>query len=381
MGSTAAQRMRIAALAGAGCALCAPRAAAQDAEPIHLSYDAPPTCGSETAFLDLVGRDGGPFVLAPETEPARSFRVHLEGDGPFRGTLVVRESDGTEATREMSGARCDDVARSLAVLMALSLEPPPAGPLAPESLPAGPLTPETPPAGPLAPETPASASATPLPGLAEPLPAVPGFAAAIPGAGSPDPSGSSDDGPVSLRPPQGWRLDLSGETTLGTGAMPYLDLGLAAYAELLDETPSFLTPSIRIGLDLSKNQGDGFVTTVRRVVGRLDACSLRLVLSRPWSDDAFTLQPCARIDVGRIGVEASEPWAEVETARLWVAPAGLVRLRWTSPRVFIELEGGVAVPLVRERFAFASGLSSPSPDFEVPPIALTTGFGFGVFIL
>jgi hypothetical protein len=364
MGSTVAQHVRIAALAGAGCALWAARAAAQDAEPIHLSYDAPPTCGTEGAFLDIVGRDGGPFVLAPETEPARSFRVHLEGDGPFRGTLVVRESDGAEATREMSGARCDDVVRSLAVLVALSLEPP---------LP--------PPAEPLTPETPASAPATPPPGPAEPLPAVPGFAAAIPGAGSPDPSGPSDDGPVSLRPPQGWRLDLSGETTLSTGAMPYLDLGLAAYAELLDETPNFLTPSIRIGIDLSKDQGDGFVTTIRRVVGRLDACSLRLVLSRPWSDDAFTLQPCARIDVGRIDVEASEPWAEVETARLWVAPAGLVRLRWTSPRIFVEFEGGVAVPLVRERFAFASGLSSPSPDFEVPPIALTTGLGFGVFIL
>jgi hypothetical protein len=364
MGSIAVQRVRIAALVGAFCAFCAPRAAAEDAEPIHLTYDAPAGCASEPAFLDIVGRDGGQFVLAPDTQPARSLLVHREGDGPFRGTLVVRESDGIEATREMSGARCDDVVRSLAVLVALTLEPP-------VPTPAEPPTPETPPPPP----------PTPPSGLLEPLPAVPGLAAAITGTASPDLSGSSDDGPVSARPPQGWRVDVSGETTLSTGAIPSLDLGLAAYAELLDETPSFLAPSIRVGVDLSKNQGDGFLTTVRRLVGRLDVCSFRLVLSRPWSDDAFTLQPCARIDVGRIDVEASEPWAEVDTTRLWIAPAGLLRLRWTSPRMFVELEGGAAVPLVRERFAFGPEISNPSSDFEVPPIALTTGLGFGVFIL
>jgi hypothetical protein len=364
MGSIAVQRARIAALVGIACALCAPRAAAEDTEPIHLAYDAPAGCASEAAFLDIVGRDGGQFVLAPETQPARSLLIHLEGDGPFRGTLVVRETDGTEATREMSGARCDDVVRSLAVLVALSLEPPVSSPSEPT------------------PATLSPAPSIPPPAPAEPLPDVPGLAAAIPGTESPDPSGSSDDGPVSVRPPQGWRLDVSGETTLSTGAVPSLDLGLAAYVELLDETPSFLAPSIRVGVDLSKNQGDEFLTTVRRLVGRLDVCSFRLVLSRPWSDDAFTLEPCARIDVGRIDVEAFEPWAKVGAARLWVAPAGLLRLRWTSPRIFVELEGGVAVPLVRERFAFGPvGFTNPSPDFEVPPIALTTGLGFGVFIL
>jgi hypothetical protein len=364
MGSIAVQRARIAALVGIACALCAPRAAAEDAEPIHLAYDAPAGCASEAAFLDIVGRDGGQFVLAPATQPARSLRLHLEGEGPFRGTLVVRETDGTEATREMTGARCDDVVRSLAVLVALSLEPVP-----PHVVP----TPETPPVSPTAsePEVPPPAPTGPV----EPLPAVPGLAAAIPGTESREPSGSSDDGPVSVRPPQGWRVDVSGETTLSTGAVPSLDLGLAAYVELLDETPSFLTPSIRVGVDLSKNQGDEFFTTVRRLVGRLDVCSFRLVLSRPWSDDAFTLQPCARLDVGRTDVEAFDTWAEVDAARLWVAPAALLRLRWTSPRIFVELEGGVAVPLVREHFM------TPESDFEVPPIALTTGLGFGVFLL
>ncbi len=354
MESTPVWRAWIAALAGTGCALCAPRAAAGDAEPIHLTYDAPAGCASESVFLDIVGRDGGQFVRAPVTQSARSFTVHLDGDGPVRGRLVVGDRDGTEATREMSGARCDDVVRSLAVLVALSLEPPIPPPAEPPPAPFGP---------------------------AQPL-LVPGLAAAIPGTESSlDRSGSSDDGPVSVQRPQGWRIDVSGAATLDTGAIQSLDPGLAAYAELLDETPSFLAPSIRIGVEIGADQGDIFLTTVRRLVGRLDACSFRAVLSRPWSDDAFTLQPCARIDIGRIDVEASDPWAAVHAARLWVAPAGLLRLRWTSPRIFVELEGGVAVPLVRERFAFGPGVSTPSPDFEVPPIALTTGLGFGVFIL
>ena len=347
MGSV--RRTSIAALVGASCALCATRAGAQDAESIHFAYDAPAGCPRESEFLDLVGRDGGQFVPASGSQPARSFTVHIEEGDAVSGRLVVREADGSEAVREMGGARCDDVVRSLAVLVALALEP--FVPTVPE-----PTVREAPPSG------------SP----------VPGFAVADPGVES---SPELPEGDATARPPRtGWRLDISGEGTLSKGAAPSLDPGLALYVEALDESPHFLAPSIRVGFEIGATEGVSYVSAFKRIVGRLDACSLRAVLSRPWSDDAFTLEPCARLDVGRIVVGSTQDWGEVEARRLWIAPAALLRLRWTSPRFFVEAEGGAAFPLVRERFSF-SGYVSGVPDFVVPPIAMTTGLGFGGFLL
>ena len=112
----------------------------------------------------------------------------------------------------------------------------------------------------------------------------------------------------------------------------------------------------------------------------MDACPWRAMLSRPWSDDAFTLQACARTDVGRLDVETPNlgiPGTRTgEAKRLWLSPAALLRVRWTSPRFFVEVEGGVAFPLLRERFFLQDALV-----FEVPPVAETTGFGLGWFFL
>ncbi len=342
---------------------------AEGAEAVHLSYDAPSRCPSENDFLDMVARDGGGLAAAPELQPARSFLLRVSGTAPVTGTLVVRERNGTAAQREVVDVECDVVVRALAVLVALSLD-------SPDAAPSDPRTSEVPTASPPASGPPETA---PEPELAGPLPPVPGMAASSPVI---DPPASEiDQGPVGRRPPRGWRIDVSAEGTLSTGAMPSLDPGLAAYVELLDETPRFLSPSIRLGAETGLSQGGPFPDSVifRRFVGRLDACPFRGVLARPWSDDAFTLQPCVRLDIGRIEVEESESWATVDAARLWVAPAGLLRLRWTSPHLFVEAEGGISFPLVREHFS-TGGSYAENLDFEVPPRAMTSGLGLGAFI-
>ena len=128
----------------------------------------------------MVARDGGRIVRAPDALEAPSFVVHVQGTEAVSGHLVVREGNGTEAVRELIAARCDDVVRSLAVLVALSVQPP--APMAP---------------------------ASPLPS-----PPVPGFAASNPGPEpEPEPPDLGDE-PVVLRPHQGWRLDVSLEGTL-----------------------------------------------------------------------------------------------------------------------------------------------------------------------
>ena len=70
----------------------------------------------------MVARDGGHLVRALEGETARTFLVTIEGAHSIAGRLVVREADGTETARPISGDRCEDVVRSLAVLVALSLQ-------------------------------------------------------------------------------------------------------------------------------------------------------------------------------------------------------------------------------------------------------------------
>src|ERR1019366_5102030 len=158
MDSRPSRRATIAALVGAGWAVCAPRASADDAQPVHIAYDAPTQCPSAGDFLGMVAADGGRLVQALDPQPARAFEVHAGGAGPFGGRRVVRDMDGTEATREVNGVRCDDVVRSLAVLVALLLQPPSSTPSAAE--------------------TPASSPSEPEP---VPSPPVAGIAASIPG--------------------------------------------------------------------------------------------------------------------------------------------------------------------------------------------------------
>jgi hypothetical protein len=334
---------------------------ADPVRPVQLSYAATATCPSESDFLDMVAADGGRLVRSLDAAPARSFSVQVTGGHPATGKLVTRESGGGDAVRELDGADCDDVARAIALVVAMSVD-------APYALPPLPLAAETPP---VAPE--------PATGAAAPLPPVPGLAASTPGNDALlEPDEVRREAP---RAPHGRRIDFSAEGTLGTGTRPSISPGLAVYLEWLNESPKLLSPSIRAGFQLDKEQAWTDLIAVQRVVGRLDACALRAVVSQPWSDDAFSLEPCLRIDVGNVNVRTWANGSEVEEHALWFAPAGILRLRYLTRGLFFELEGGVVVPLVRERFAFGpDAYPNDARDFEIPPIAVTSGLGFGVFL-
>ena len=140
------------------------RASAQEARTVHVSYDVPAGCPSESDFLDMVARDGG--LLQARGRARRSFEVRVTGTAPVVGRVVVREGDGREGVRELDGPRCEDVVRAVAVVVALSIDAPLATP--PEGV-------ETP--------LPRPAPVDPAPESAEPLPPVPGIAAAIPEVG------------------------------------------------------------------------------------------------------------------------------------------------------------------------------------------------------
>ncbi len=358
------RRIGVAVLVGAVVASCAARASAQDTKPVRLTYDAPAGCPTESDFREH-GRPRRRIGSRPAStvrSPTRSVVVHIESSDAVVGTLVVRADDGTDAMREIQGDRCEDVARSLAVLVALVAEP---------ALPAPP-----------APVAQGAVSVAPAPLQPAPPLAVPGLAAPADGT---QPESPEFEPPDEEPSPHRWRLGIEGEGTLTRGVSPGSNPGIAGYVELADVSNRVLAPTVRLGVELAADETLDNVGTYRRLVGRLDACPWQAALSRPWSDDAFTLQACARIDVGRIEVDPTPPTtapSAPDVQRLWVAPAGLVRMGWRSPSLFLALEGGVASPLLRQRFWVHDDALEP-PAFTLPPPLLTwtAGLGMGGFFL
>src|SRR5271170_628096 len=172
------------ALAVCAVAFHAVPSRAVEPEPVHFSYSAQPECPSEDEFLDAVARDGGLLDRVGSQLSARGFAVRLTTGERAVGRLVVTGIDGREAARTIEGERCEDVARSLAVLVALSLDPKPTSP----------------------------------PSLPPPRPWG-------------EPSGPADRSHVDLEPPvERWRLGLSAEGTLSSGVSPTLLAGIALYA-------------------------------------------------------------------------------------------------------------------------------------------------------
>ena len=91
---------------------------------------------------------------------------------------------------------------------------------------------------------------------------------------------------------------------------------------------------------------------------------------------------CARVDVGKIDVQTWVQGTQVDEPQLWLATAGLFRFRWMTKAFFVELEGGVVVPIARTLFTFGTDPYPVDPrDFEVPPLAGTTGLGLGLIFL
>jgi hypothetical protein len=329
----------VAAIAVASIASTRPAHAANP-ERAHLRYDVPSGCPAEADFLDMVARDGGSLVRAGTDERARTFTIVLAGVSPVTGRLVVREEDGTEAVRAIAGDHCDEVARALAVLVALSAHPTPAAD------------------GPVPPMVTANL-----------------------------PKESPSPRPSDARPSR-WRFGLSLAGTYSGEAGTRLVPGYAGFLELEYDRASVVSPSFRLGADIGSswtNAKPAMATfgmpplptpdlATQKTVARLEGCPFRWVAAQPWATDALTAQTCARVDVGRLDAYSST--FSTDSVRPWVAVGATLRARWAFPRVFFEYEGGAMFPLIRERYyALTTEL------FAVPAAAFVMNFGIGGFIL
>jgi hypothetical protein len=89
---------------------------------------------------------------------------------------------------------------------------------------------------------------------------------------------------------------------------------------------------------------------------------------------------CVRGDVGALTSEGQGNGVDAGgTRNSWAAVGTLLRIRSVSSGFFIDGEGGVVFPLVRDRFVGEFG-GTPTQIFAVPVAAVTMGLGIGAFL-
>lgn len=110
----------------------APSARAQDAGPptaveaVHFTYAADETCPSKEEFTALLTARGASFAESDAAARALDVSLHRASPGAPTWTGTMRVVDGSStATRSIGASTCAELARSLAILSSLALNPPP----------------------------------------------------------------------------------------------------------------------------------------------------------------------------------------------------------------------------------------------------------------
>jgi hypothetical protein len=309
-----------------------PAHADQRAPSIRLDYSAPTGCPDRVEFFELVRLRASSVRLVEAGEEARRFSVRLEKDDSeellYRGRLV-KPGKADEVARTLEGTSCDEVARGLALIIAIELGPT-------ESRPA--------PSSPVAPAT----------------------------ARPSRQSARSPQGPrgFDLAVLAGASVGLT--SSIGPQAAPTLQAGV----ELRSMSgPWFLRPSLRLAASVARalemRDREGTVNAT------LASALLRVCpLTVPGLGPRLAIEPCATVELGRLFSTGQTPKAELSTDSPWRAVGGAVHvLGWASRAVFLEADLALFAPLDRYR----SFLTNPErPLFETPEIGFRWCLGGGV---
>lgn len=339
-----------------------PRAALAEEHPrFRLVYEArAEACPNAQSFLGQIRERTSRPRLAEDGEPASLVTVGLRamGDGRVEGSVTIRDAEGNagpgrappeasaQEERSVDGASCVEVAKALALVVALVLDPDAKrGEVLPPTLPPPPQRPE-PPSTPVArarghrPVFGAVLGAGIIGGIgpaAAPLGRVglevglevePDAVEGAPGsASSPSRASSSARGPVVTWLPLA-RLTLEGALTSSA-----LDAGTHRY--------SWWTFA-------------------------LQTCPLQTHVGR------FVGSPCLGFQGGlHRGATEGIPTSG-SRSELWLAPEGLARIAYAlSPELAVELEGAAVVPLRPTRFFLAPNRTL----HQVPDVLGTVSLG------
>lgn len=309
--------------------------AADATEPIRIEYRAEDAagCPSRAEFEAQVFARTVGARSATEGERVRTFIVELRQEGArVAGSLVVEERDGATMARRVSGSRCLDVARVLALATALAIDP--RAELAPRQTLEELSAPEPPPES--GPPSNVGAAAS-----REPAPAV-------------------------------WTPRLALGVSASFLAAPKPALGASMLLGF--DTPRVTSLSM-VGLELVYRQaGSGVVRDASArfhfYVARPTLCALGVALAV-----SLRVAPCAVVEAGGVtGIGSGIPNQSSKT-RFWVAGDVLLRLELDlSQAWFVTLEGGAQFPLTRYRFVF----ENPNTKIhDVPVLTATSALRVG----
>ena len=313
----------------AACLLLTRAAAAEDGFALRIQ---PPTlagCPSREAIEQALRARDLTFHTPPPGAPATELRIEVRPAGErLLGSLDLLLLDGNHTQRELHGATCEEVTRSLSLVAALALAPLHAAPASPPPAPTPP-TPPTPPAS-----TPVPRTTTP------PRP---------PAGPTPPPSPPSPPSP-----PGPWSAGVEVGAMSGLG--PRLSPGVGLWIQ------RNLGPlHLRLGAGYWPH-GTAEAGPFR---ARFTASLVDLVgcLARPLGRE-LEGAACGGLHAGVLeaqGQQIDEPRAE---QRPWLAPRVGGRLRW-SPETggLVELNMGVTAPIFRDSFLF----ENPSVQIHRPP--------------
>lgn len=241
--------------------------------------------------------------------------------------------------------------------------------------------PSTPPAdgGPAKPDAPVGPNETPPPSEPTP-PATPSTSPSEPAPPGPPPGEAPSTPPPPTQEPEAPKQGLRGSIGLHAGITGGVGPGVAPmgglYFDLAMVREGVLAPSFRIGFDIAgsvnsiDNGGSHFYVMAG---GSARVCPI-------WLPLASTLRvgPCAGFAIGWYKGGASDVVNASQFANAWVAPNLGASVDWAvSPKISLELAGGLVFPLERQVFLYAPRTIL----HEVPQVTggLTIGGRLAVF--
>ncbi len=325
-----------------GAVLClllvAATAHADDGATMRVTYAAPPACPDVGAFRASLDARVAQAPSAPSARFPGSIDVRIEpspGTG-YRGTLRVRDTDGTVSARQVGAAACDELVDALAFVTALTmgLAPPPPPPRPPPPRPPEPAVLPTP----------------------VPLRPVPGPA----------------------RGQGGWRVGLGVDATALSFVGPEVRFGAEPYLALALDTRHLFAPAFRLeGVFLGSETiqpASGGIASLTFTAGRVEACPIRW---RPVP--RVGLVPCAAMRAGVLrGVGTAIPNAK-DTNEPWLSVEAAGRVEWEIlDWLIVEAQGGGSVPLFRYEFYFVPTPGAKEDLHQTPAVGWFASAGAGV---
>jgi hypothetical protein len=376
------RRCRIAAGAVLLSLVAIPQARADETPPsgmsIRVDYRATSTCPSRAEFLDSVRRYTAKWSLVEGRGASREFVVALDGpDARTVGTLDI--AVGPRKTRRVvSGPSCETVARALAVMVALVIDP--AASIS-EGQGVTPPPPDPGPPEPLLPESPAVD-----PERREEASRQPGPRSALEVA--------PQKGVAPRRPARGHRfsLTLREEVTGAVIARPLVVLGafvdyeLPLFADAAEwtGTPILGRPSLGIGVRRSLPTSIGVPGGSTEFVwsaATARVCPLRLRVAR----ERIYIAPCVEGSAGVLQSESQGIPLAQRTSKRWLDAGASLLGAWQFAGPWImTMHVAVVTPLTRNRFEVVElgsiGSSAPRTELvsQAPELGVAVGLGLGL---